>query len=61
MNTKQYERLLGIVIEKLEQAEIEKNWLKHENQQLKEQVDRLTQKEDVKEVMSKIKSKMEKR
>lgn len=36
MDTKKYERLLSIVMERLEQVEIEKNWLALENKQLKE-------------------------
>lgn len=59
MNTKQYERLLSIVMEKLEQSETEKNWLKYENNQLKDKVEKLTHKEDVKQVMSKIKSQIQ--
>lgn len=39
MDTKHYERLLSMVMEKLEQKEIEYNWLKYENQQLKERLE----------------------
>lgn len=37
MDTKHYERLLALIMDKLEQVEIEKTWLKHENSRLKEQ------------------------
>ena len=48
MDTKHYERLLALVMEKLEQTELEKTWLKHENAQLKDQIDKLKHKESVK-------------
>lgn len=60
MDTKHYERLLALVMEKLDQTEIEKNWLKHENQQLKDQIDKLKHKNNVKEILSEVKNKMEK-
>ena len=40
MDTKHYEKLLAMVMEKLDQTEIEKNWLKIENKQLKEQINK---------------------
>lgn len=38
MKTNQYERLLALAMEKLEQIETENSWLKFENQRLKEQI-----------------------
>ncbi len=61
MDTKHYERLLALVMEKLEQTELEKTWLKHENAQLKDQIDKLKHKESVKEVLGELKNKMEKK
>lgn len=58
MDTKKYERLLTIVMTELEHAEIEKRWLKHENKRLKDELEEIKQKQDVKEVMKEIKSKM---
>ena len=36
MDTKHYEKLLAMVMDKLHQTEIEKDWLKIENERLKE-------------------------
>ena len=38
MDTKHYDMLLAIVMDKLEKLEVDNNWLKYENQQLKEQL-----------------------
>ena len=40
MDTKHYEKLLALVMEKLNQTEIEKDWLKIENERLKEQLNK---------------------
>lgn len=61
MNTKQYEKLLAIALEKLEASETQIAMLKYENNRLQEQMDKLKHKEDVKQVMSKIKSQIETR
>jgi len=46
MNTKHYEKLLSMAMEKVEQLEVEKTWLKYENKQLKEQVERFDNNEN---------------
>ena len=40
MDSKYYERLLALVMEKLDQIETEKNWLKYENKQLKDSINK---------------------
>lgn len=39
MNEKQYNRLLDIIMEKMDQVESENTWLKFENKQLKDIVE----------------------
>lgn len=40
MDTKHYEKLLAMVMDKLNQTQIEKDWLKIENERLKEQINK---------------------
>ena len=40
MDIKHYEKLLALVMERLNQTEIEKDWLKIENERLKEQINK---------------------
>ena len=40
MDTKHYEKLLAMVMDKLHQTEIEKDWLKIENERLKGQINK---------------------
>lgn len=58
MDAKKYEKLLAMVMEKLDQIEIEKNWLKIENERLRKEINKLERKEDVKQVVNELKGKI---
>lgn len=58
MNEKELNKLLKITLDKLEQSETEITLLKYDKEHLQREIEKLKKKEDVKQVMKEVKSKM---